>query len=304
MSQATTLQTTDAIMKAATASIVAALLVTALKFIAFGVTGSVALYSDALESIVNVVTAAAAVFAIQISSRPADRDHPFGHHKAEYFSAVLEGALIIVAALLILSEAFHALLHPRGLGSLGLGLAISGVATAINWGWGRYLISRGRAWQSPALTADGFHVLTDVWTSLGVLSGVMLAAATGWAWLDPAIAALVALHILWMGYRLTMGSLSGLLDEAVSPDIQQQINLAIKANGDGALQVHDIRTRHAGRATFIEFHLVVPGRMTVRESHKICDRLELAIEAAIAGADVTIHVEPDHKAKDEGAVEI
>lgn len=297
-------QTTGLIVRAAIASIAAAVLVTVLKFAAFWVTGSVALYSDALESIVNVVTAAAALVAIRISAQPADSDHPFGHHKAEYFAAVLEGALIIVAALLILSQAYDALRHPRPLGALGWGVAISGIATAINWGWGKYLINRGRAWQSPALAADGFHVLTDVWTSLGVVGGVILASASGWSWLDPAIAALVAFHILWTGYKLTMGSLSGLLDEAVSPDIQGQIHAAIKANGDGALQVHDIRTRHAGRATFIEFHLVVPGRMSVRESHSICDRLEHALEADIPGADVTIHVEPDNKAKEEGAVEI
>jgi cation diffusion facilitator family transporter len=297
-------QTTGLIRRAAIASIAAAVLVTVLKFVAFWVTGSVALYSDALESIVNVVTAVAALIAIQMSARPADNDHPFGHHKVEYFAAVLEGALIIVAAFLILSEAYNAWLHPPKMGAVGLGLVISGVATAINWAWGRYLIGRGREWKSPALTADGFHVLTDVATSVGVWTGVVLAAATGWSWLDPAIASLVAIHIIWTGYRLTMGSLSGLLDEAVSPDIQEQIHLAIKANGGGALQVHDIRTRHAGRATFIEFHLVVPGRMTVRESHNICDRLEHALEAAITGADVTIHVEPDHKAKEEGAVEI
>ena len=294
----------DPIAMAAVASIAFALLVTVIKFSAFWITGSVALYSDALESIVNVVTAAAALIAIRVSAQPADRDHPFGHHKAEYFAAVLEGALIVVAALAILHEAYGALLNPRALTNATSGLLVNGVATAINAAWGSYLISRGRAWRSPALAADGFHVLTDVWTSLGVLTGVILAAVTGWHWLDPLIAALVAVHILWTGYTLTMGSLSGLLDEAVSPDIEAQIHLAIKANGGGALQVHDIRTRHAGRATFIEFHLVVPGRMTVRESHAICDRLEAGLEATIPGADVTIHVEPGDKAKDDGAVEI
>jgi cation diffusion facilitator family transporter len=275
-----------------------------IKYAAYALTGSVALYSDALESIVNVVTATAALIAIRVSSLPADSDHPFGHHKAEYFAAVLEGALIIVAALLILHETVAAVRNPRGIENAMSGLVVNGLATAINAAWASFLISRGRAWRSPALTADGFHVLTDVHTSLGVLLGLVLAAATGWSWVDPALASLVALNILWTGYKLTMGSLSGLLDEAVSPDIQRQIHAAIKTNGDGALQVHDIRTRHAGRATFIEFHLVVPGRMTVRASHAICDRLEEALEAAIPGADVTIHVEPDNKAKDEGAVEI
>ena len=296
--------TLDPIELTAAASIGFAVLVTVIKYAAYLVTGSVALYSDALESIVNVVTAAAALIAIRISSQPADTDHPFGHHKAEYFAAVLEGALIIVAALLILVETFDMLRHPRSIANATNGLLLNGIATAINAAWGSFLIRRGRAWRSPALTADGFHVFTDVWTSLSVLSGLILAALTGWQWLDPLLAALVALHILWTGYRLTMGSLSGLLDEAVSPDIRAQINAAIKANGGGALQVHDIRTRHAGRATFIEFHLVVPGRMTVRESHAICDRLEDALERTIPGADITIHVEPDNKAKDKGAVEI
>lgn len=294
----------DHVTRAAAASIALALLVMGIKAGAYWLTGSVALYSDALESTVNVVTAAAALVAIRVSSRPADSDHPFGHHKAEYFAAVLEGTLIIVAALLIMHEAYDAFLHPHPLANIGSGFVVSMLATAINAGWGAYLMRRGRMWRSPALIADGLHVLTDVWTTLAVLAGLILAAMTGWHWLDPLLASLVALHILWTGYQLTMGSLSGLLDEAVSPQIQSQIEAAIKANGDGALQVHAIRTRHAGRATFIEFHLVVPGRMTVRESHAICDRLEQALEAAIPGADVTIHVEPDHKAKDDGAVEI
>lgn len=292
----------DPVYRTAVAGIAVAFVVMAIKALAYWVTGSVALYSDALESIVNVVTAVAALVAIRVSSLPADSDHPFGHHKAEYFSAVLGGALIIVAALLILVEAFHALTTPRALSNIGLGFIISGLATAINAAWGQYLINRGRAWRSPALTADGFHILTDVWSSVGVLIGLFLAAATGWHWLDPLMASLVALNILWTGYTMTMGSLSGLLDEAVSPDIQRQIHAAIKSGGDGALQVHDIRTRHAGRATFIEFHLVVPGQMTVRESHAICDRIEDALSLEIPGADITIHVEPDHKAKQSGAV--
>lgn len=294
----------DAISITAAAGIAIALLVTAMKFTASWITGSVALYSDALESIVNVVTAVAALVAIRVSSRPADSGHPFGHHKAEYFAAVLEGALIVVAALVILHEAWGAFRQPRALESPGTGLIITALASGINAAWGSFLVSRGRGWRSPALMADGWHVLTDVWTSLAVILGLILAALTGWHWLDPLLAALVACHILWTGYRLTMGSLSGLLDEAVSPGIQDQIHAAIKANGGGAMQVHDIRTRHAGRATFIEFHLVVPGRMTVRESHAICDRLENALENAIPGADVVIHVEPDHKAKETGAVDI
>lgn len=288
----------------AAASIVVAVVVTGIKFVAYELTGSVALYSDALESIVNVVTAVAALIAIRVSAQPADDDHQFGHHKAEYFAAVLEGTLIVLASLAILHEALDVLMHPRPLQDAGRGALITAGASVINAGWGWMLVARGRQWRSPALIADGWHMLMDVWTSAGVLVGLGLAVATGVRWLDPFVGALVACHILWSGMRLTVGSLSGLLDEAVSGDIKDQINAAIKANAEGALQVHDIRTRQAGPKTFIEFHLVVPGQMTVRESHAICDRLEDALEAAIPGADVLIHVEPDTKAKPGGALDI
>jgi cation diffusion facilitator family transporter len=293
---------TETIQYVAIGSIAVALAVMGIKYLAYVVTGSVALYSDALESIVNVLTALAALFAIRVGSRPADQNHPFGHHKAEYLSAVLEGALIIVAALLIIREAIDAVVTPRTITEPALGLAINGVASALNAGWAWLLISRGRAWRSPALEADGHHILSDVKTSIGVLVGVSLAAVTGWQVLDPLIAGLVALNILWVGFGLARDSMSGLLDEAASPDIEQRIKAAIAANGDGALQAHDIRTRRAGRMTFIEFHLVVPGEMTVEQAHGICDRLELAIEAAISETDVVIHVEPDHKAKTRGVV--
>ncbi len=297
-------QPTMSVTFLAAASIVAALLVTAIKFVAYEMTGSVALYSDALESIVNVLTAVAALIAIRVSARPADEDHQFGHHKAEYFAAVLEGTLIVVASLAILHEVYDVLMHPRPLQDAGRGALITAGASIINAGWGWMLVTRGRRWRSPALIADGWHMLMDVWTSAGVLAGLGLAVMTGVRWLDPLVGALVACHILWSGMRLTMGSLSGLLDEAVSGETKDQINAAIKANAEGALQVHDIRTRQAGPKTFIEFHLVVPGQMTVRESHAICDRLEDALEAAVPGADVLIHVEPDHKAKPAGALDI
>jgi cation diffusion facilitator family transporter len=273
-----------------------------LKYAAYVWTGSVALYSDALESIVNVVTAVAALLAVRVSAQPPDKRHPFGHHKAEYFSAVLEGVLIIVAALLIIHEAWDAYVHPRMLTEPTIGLAINGLATALNGGWSYFLISRGRSWRSPALVADGWHLLTDVATSIGVLVGLVLATVTGWLILDPLLAALVAANILWAGYGIMSDSVGGLMDESVGADIEAQIREAIKSNGGGALQAHDIRTRHAGAATFIEFHLVVPGTMTVEEAHAICDRIEDALEAEIAGADVSIHVEPDHKAKAKGAV--
>lgn len=285
-------------------SIAVAIAVMAIKYLAYLRTGSVALYSDALESIVNVITAIVALIAVRVGAQPADRNHQFGHHKAEYISAVLEGALIIVAAILILTAAAEALLRPRQLTQPLEGIAINAVATALNGGWSWFLISRGRAWRSPALAADGWHLFSDVATSLGVLAGLLLAAATGLAMLDPLLAAAVALHILWIGWRLMRGSASGLMDEAVTAEVAAEINRVIAGNAIGALQIHDLRTRIAGRATFIEFHLVVPGGMTVAMSHEICDRLEAALEKAIDGADVLIHVEPDSEAKPRGALTV
>jgi cation diffusion facilitator family transporter len=270
----------------------------ALKYGAFLVTGSVALYSDALESIVNLVTAVAALIAIYISSQPADRKHPFGHHKAEYLSAVLEGALIVVAAILILREAYDALVSPRAIEDFGLGMVISGLATALNGAWSAFLIRRGRSLRSPALVADGWHLLSDVVTSVGVIAGLFLAAVTGLRVLDPLLAIAVAVYILWSGSKIALSSMSGLLDEAADSEIQARIRDAIRRSGDGALEAHDVRTRQAGRAIFIEFHLVVPGSMTVHAAHEICDKLEAALEAEIEGSEVVIHVEPEHKAKD------
>lgn len=286
----------------AAASIVVAVVVMGIKYLAYVRTGSVALYSDAAESIVNLVTAVAALIAIRVSLRPADKRHPFGHHKAELFAAVLEGVLINVAALLIIHEAWQALQVVRPVERPFEGLAINGIATALNAAWAYLLITRGKAWRSAALVADGWHLLTDVATSVGVLVGVVLVAATGWHILDPLIAIAVALNIFWAGFRIMRQSMSSLMDEAASSEIQARIHELIAANGDGALQAHDIRTRHAGRAMFIDFHLVVPGEMTVAAAHEICDRLEDALEAEIEGAEVVIHVEPDHKAKSRAAV--
>lgn len=286
----------------AACSIGVALAVMGIKYLAYVKTGSVALYSDALESIVNVVTAIVALITIHISSRPADRRHQFGHHKAEYFSAVLEGALIIVAALLILREAYDAVLKPRSITEPALGIGISLIATVLNAAWCAFLIVWGRRRRSPALVADGWHIFSDVITSIGVLVGLGLVWLTGWQILDPALAAAVALNILWTGWRLTRESMSGLMDEAVAADINKQIRKLISANAEGAIEVHDLRTRTAGRATFIEFHLVVPGHLTVAEAHAICDRLEDAIKGEIDGADVLIHIEPEGEARHSGVL--
>jgi cation diffusion facilitator family transporter len=289
--------TADKLRLAAVGSIVVALVVLTLKYIAYWVTGSVALYSDALESIVNLITALVALYAVHVAAQPADRLHQFGHHKAEYFSAVIEGVLIVVAALLIFHEAYDAYLHPRALSEPLRGLAINGLATAVNAGWSYFLLTWGRRQRSPALVGDGWHLLTDVATSIGVIVGLLLAMLTGWQSLDPVLAAVVAANILWAGWRLVRESVSGLMDEAVTGEAAQHIRDVISANAQGAIEAHDVKTRAAGRVTFIEFHLVVPGSMTVAASHQICDRIEQALQAQVHGAQVLIHVEPEEEAK-------
>lgn len=293
-------ETTTRVTRLAAASIAVAFAVMALKFLAWWLTGAVALYSDALESIVNVVAAFAAFTAILYARRPADIDHPYGHHKAEYFSAVLEGVLIVIAALLIFHEAAQVLLRPHALTNPAQGLGVNLVAAAINAGWATLLIRTGRKDRSPALMADGRHIMADVWTSAGVLAGLVLALATGWLWLDPVMAMLVALNIIREGWLVISESVDGLMDRAVPDEEAERIRAVIHANADGAIEAHDIKTRFAGRATFIEFHLVVDAAMSVERSHAICDAIEAALRAEIPGARITIHVEPDYKEKGEG----
>ncbi|PVE22703.1 cation-efflux pump [Microvirga sp. KLBC 81] len=290
------------IQKLAIGSIFIGALVFALKYAAYYVTGSIALYSDALESIINVVTAIAAFMAVRVSATPADANHPYGHHKVEYFSAVLEGVLIIVAALMILREAYFGFFTPRMLDAPGMGLAINAAATVINGIWSWMLISQGRRLRSPAITADGRHLLTDVFTSAGVLVGLVFIPVTGWTWLDPVLAAFVAINILWSGWGLIKESIGGLMDEALPEATLSRVREIISGNAEGAIEAHDLRTRHAGKMTFIDFHLVVPGTMSVTDAHDICDRLERALKDEVEDALITIHVEPDNKAKHAGIV--
>jgi len=286
----------------AATSILVGVLVLGIKYLAYATTGSVALYSDALESFVNVATAITALFAVRLSEQPPDANHPYGHYKVEYFSAVLAGVLIIVAAGLILREAWDAARAPRMLDAPLEGLLLSSLASVLNAGWSFVLISRGRKLRSPALAADGRHLLSDVVTSVGVVIGILLALATGWAILDPALAALVALNILWSGWRVIRESLGGLMDEAVPGAQLAAIREVISRHAEGAIEAHDVRTRNAGRVIFIDFHLVVPAQITVREAHDICDRIEGALKEAVEGALITIHVEPENKAKHSGVV--
>ena len=290
------------IIRIAAGSVVVGLVVLALKLGAWALTGSVALLADALESVVNVAAAAAALVAVRFSAMPADANHPYGHTKAEYFSAVLEGALIIVAAVAILHQAYGAVYAPHAPDQPAIGLGISALATAINGAWSWLLFRIGRRERSPALLADARHLLADVVTSGGVLVGVGAVALTGILWLDPVLAALTAVNIIWSGGKLVRESVGGLMDEAVEPGLLARIRGAVSAHGAGAIEAHDLRTRHAGRLTFIEFHLVVPGSLSVDDAHVICDRIEAALKAEIEGATITIHVEPEGKAKHHGVL--
>ncbi|WP_299934351.1 cation diffusion facilitator family transporter [uncultured Nitratireductor sp.] len=278
-------------------SIVVAFGIFGLKLSAWWLTDSVALFSDAMESVVNVVASFVAWYALRIAHRPADDNHPFGHHKAEYFSAVLEGVLIVVAALLIIHEAWTALFAPRALEAPVAGLLVNALAAVGNGLWAWLLISTGRKARSPAMVADGKHLWTDVVTSAGVIFGLVLAVVTGWLWLDPVMALIVAVNILWHGWHLVGDSVQGLMDVSVEPEELAEIHRVVEENSGGALEFHDLKTREAGRARFIEFHLVVPSDMTVEVAHHICDRIEGALEKSQPGAEVTIHVEPAHKAK-------
>lgn len=268
-------------------------LVLGMKLFAWYVTGSVALLSDGLESTVNVVAAFIAYFVIRYASRPPDADHPFGHHKAEYLSAVVEGVLIVVAALLIIKEAVVALSEPHPMDAPVLGLAINAAAAVVNAVWATILIRAGKAHRSPALTADGQHIMSDVVTSAGVLVGLIAAIFTGYAILDPLLALFVALNILYQGWKVISHSLSGLMDRAIEAEEEEALKQAIAENATGSLGAHGLKSRRAGPAAFIDFDLVVPATMTVAEAHRICDRLEEAIGKAVPGAVTNIHVEPE-----------
>jgi cation diffusion facilitator family transporter len=293
---------TSIVTRIAYGSLAIGLVVLALKGFAAYATGSIALFSDALESIVNVVTAIVAIVAVRLAARPADATLPYGYHKAEYFSAVVIGVFIAVAALVIFYEAWRGFFAPRTFVADPTGITVSVLASAFNAAWAWYLIRIGRRERSLSLVADGRHLATDVVSTIGVLIGVLLALATGYQQLDAILAALVALTILWSGWQLIRESVIGLMDVAVEPATLRTIREIISANAEGAIEAHDIRTRQAGKMTFIDFHLVVPGAMSVADAHTICDRIEAKLREAVADVLITIHVEPEEKAKHSGIV--
>ncbi len=276
--------------------------VLAMKAAAWWLTGSAALYSDALESVVNVVASLVAFGALRLAARPADANHPYGHDKVEFFAAVIEGVLIIVAAGSILEHAWETWNHSGLLQQPWVGLGLNAFSTAINAGWAGVLVRAGKRYRSPALAADGRHLWTDVVTSVGITVGVVLAVETGLQWLDPVLAVGVAANVLWSGVGVVKDSVGGLMDAAPAGVIVERIRMLVGQHADGAIEAHDLRTRHAGRLTYLEFHLVVPGDMRVAEAHAICDRIEAALKAEVEGLVITIHVEPELKAKHSGVL--
>jgi len=284
----------------AVGSVVVGCVVLALKAGAWRLTGSAAFYSDALETTVNVAASLIALFAVRLAAKPADAEHTYGHEKAEFFAAVIEGVLIVVAALSIFQHAWQTFRLPRELTAPLLGIGLSALGSLLNAGWSWRLIDAGRRLRSPVLAADGRHLLSDVVTSVGIIVGVGLVAVTGVLLLDPALAVATGVYVLWSGLRTISSSVGGLMDAAPEPPIVARIREVVSASAAGALEAHDLRMRIAGRVTYLEFHLVVPGSMTVAESHAICDRIEEALKSEMDFLVITIHVEPEVKAKQHG----
>ncbi len=275
-------------------SLAAACVTLGLKFGAYALTGSVGLYSDALESLVNLVAALGALWALSVAEKPADAEHPWGHEKAEYFSSGLEGGLIVVAAAMIIWEAVQRLLHPAPVGSLGWGLGISLLASAINGGAAVFMLRHAKRLDSIVIEADARHLLTDVWTSAGVVAGLGLMAVlpASWVWLDAVVAIAVALNIVATGYVLVKRSMSGLMDTALPAEERTALEAVLNSKIVAPNSYLELRTRKAGNARFVEFKLLLAGSSTVAESHTLCDALEEAVASALPRTQVTIHVEP------------
>lgn len=273
-------------------SIGAALLTIALKAGAYFLTGSVGLLSDAAESVVNLVAAVIATWAVTYAAKPPDEEHAFGHYKAEYFSSGVEGALILVAAASIAIAAWERLLHPQPLEQLGIGLGLSLVATAVNGALALAMLRASRRLRSITLRADAHHLLTDVWTSVGVVVGLILVPITHWLILDPIIAFIVAANIVWTGVRLLRETGLGLLDTAMSsPDRRVVMDILTRYDSQ-RVQFHALRTRVAGARRFISLHVLVPGVWTVKQGHDLCEEIELAIGQSLPGTYVFTHLEP------------
>jgi len=288
----TTNQLRPSLTRYAWLSIAAAIATILLKGVSWHLTGSVGLLSDAIESFVNLAGALMALWMLTLAAQPEDDDHAHGHGKAEYFSSAFEGFLILLAALSIAYAAVDRLLHPQPLEAVGIGLLVSVAASAINFATARILLRVGKAHNSITLEADAHHLLTDVWTSVGVILGVGLVALSGWLWLDPAIALLVAANIVWTGWQLMQRSAAGLMDVSLPADKLAEIEALLAGYRKEGLDFHALRTRQAGSRVFVTLHVLVPGEWTVQLGHDWAERIEADIRGALPHAHVTTHLEP------------
>jgi cation diffusion facilitator family transporter len=273
-------------------SIAAALSTILLKGIAWRLTDSVGLLSDAIESFVNLAGAFMALAMLSVAARPADDSHAYGHTKAEYFSSAFEGFLILAAAVWIGVEAVGRVLNARPIQAAGIGLGVAVLATIVNFATARILMTVGRNSRSITLEADARHLLTDVWTSIGVIAGVALVWLTGWLWLDPTIALLVAANIVWTGWHLMRRSAAGLMDASLPDTELRQIEAVLASYRQRGLEFHALRTRQAGTRSFVTLHVLVPGAWTVQQGHDWSERIETDLRGALAGVHVTTHLEP------------
>jgi cation diffusion facilitator family transporter len=287
------MQNRSSLTKFAWLSIGAAIATIALKTGAFVLTGSVGLLSDAIESLVNLAGAIMALIMLTIAARPADDDHVYGHSKAEYFASVTEGILILGAAIGIIFTAVQRLINPHPLEQLGIGLAVSIAASVINFIVARVLLNQGRKRNSITLEADAHHLMTDVWTSVGVIGGVAIAGFTGWSILDPLVAILVALNIIWTGIQLVRRSVSGLMDEALPEGDQKKIQDVMAKYREKGVDFHALRTRQAAARRFMSVHILVPGEWTVHDAHHVAEYFESDIRTTLGGViTVFTHLEP------------
>ncbi|MDX9706432.1 MAG: cation diffusion facilitator family transporter [Azospira sp.] len=273
-------------------SIAAALATIALKTAAWWLTGSVGLLSDALESGVNLAGALMMLAMLTVAARPPDDDHAFGHGKAEYFASGFEGFLILVAAFSIAIAAIDRLLDPQPLEQVGVGLVVSVIASLINLGAARVLLAAGRAHRSITLEADAHHLMTDVWTSAGVVVGVGAVALTGWLWLDPLLALLVAANIVWTGWQLLRRSVDGLMDAALPPEQHAIVVAVLDAHRAQGIDYHALRTRQAGARGFVTAHVLVPGAWSVQQGHDLLEEIEVEIHRQLPQLSLLFHMEP------------
>jgi cation diffusion facilitator family transporter len=273
-------------------SVIAAIATISLKTSAYLLTGSVGLLSDAIESIVNLVGALMALAMLTIAARPADEEHAFGHSKAEYFSSGVEGGLIVIAAISIAYTAVERLINPQPIEKVGLGLGVSILASLINLGVSIVLLRAGKRYQSITLEADAHHLMTDVWTSVGVVAGVGAVALTGFRELDPIVALLVAANIIWTGVNILRRSVSGLMDTALPQEEIDIIQEVLKPYKQSGIQIHALRTRQSGARRFVSFHVLVPGNWTVQYGHQLLERIEADLRRSLVNVTVFTHLEP------------